>query len=63
MYSKISELDISLSDLLSMPINEKYKVKSLLELKVSAGLIATWRYAQLFVQNLHNGYHRLFAKL
>jgi len=76
LYSRLSELGISLSDLLSIPIEERKDRKEYLrikssaerseeeakELKVLASLITTQRCAQSSVQNLNNVYSLLFAK-
>lgn len=77
LYSRLSELGISLSDLMSIPIEERKDRKEYLrikssaersekeaeELKVLASLITTQRCVQSSVQNLNNVYNLLFAKL
>ena len=77
LYSRLAELDINLSDLLSIPIDEKMDRKEHLrikdsterteeefgELKRLASLITTWRCAQSAVKNLNKVYQLLFAKL
>lgn len=76
-YRKLSELDISLSELLSIPIDEKKNRKEYLrtkknperteeeyaELQTLVDLIMTWRCAQSAVENLNKVYQLLFAKL
>ncbi|MGP4864156.1 hypothetical protein ACTXGK_08175 [Psychrobacter sp. T6-5] len=76
-YRRLSELDISLSELLSIPIDEKKNRKEYLrtkknperteeeykELQALVDLITTWRCAQSAVKNLNKVYQLLFAKL
>lgn len=68
------ELDISLSDLLSISIDEKKDRQEYLrikkrtqeeseELKILIDLITAWRYAQPVIRNSNNVYHILFSKL
>lgn len=70
----LSELDISLLDLLSISIDEKKNRQEYLrikkrteeeseELKTLINLITAWRYAQSAIQNLNNVYRLLFVKL
>ena len=75
-YRRLSELDISLSELLSIPIDEKKNRKEYLrtkknperteeeykELQALVDLITTWRCAQSAVRNLDDVYHLLFSK-
>lgn len=77
LYRRLSELDISLSDLLSIPIDEKKNRKEYLrtkksperteeeyeELQALVALIITWQCAQSHVKNLNDVYLLLFAKL
>ena len=77
LYSRLAELDMNLSDLLSIPVDEKMDRKEHLrvkdsaerteeefeELKMLASLITTWRCAQSAVRNLNNVHSLLFAKL
>lgn len=74
LYSMLSELDISLLDLLSISINEKKNRQEYLrikkrteeeseELKTLINLITAWRYAQSAIQNLNKVYRLLFVKL
>lgn len=74
LYSMLSELDISLSDLLSISIDEKKDRQEYLrikkrtqeeseELKILIDLITAWRYAQPVIRNSNNVYHILFTKL
>lgn len=75
-YRRLSELDISLSEILSIPIDEKKNRKEYLrtkkdperteeeyaELQALVDLITTWRCAQSAVRNLDDVYHLLFSK-
>lgn len=74
LYSMLSELDISLLDLLSISIDEKKDRQEYLrikkrtqeeseELKILIDLITAWRYAQPVIRNSNNVYHILFSKL
>ena len=76
LYSMLSDLDMSLPELLSIPIEEKKVRQKYLrtkkiterteqeseELKILINLITAWRYAQTAVSNLSNVYHCIFAK-
>ncbi|WP_298809742.1 hypothetical protein [uncultured Psychrobacter sp.] len=76
-YRRLSELDISLSELLSIPIDEKKNRKEYLrtkknperteeehkELQALVDLITTWRCAQSAIKNSNKVYQLLFAKL
>ena len=72
-YSILSDIDISLLDLLSISIDEKKNRQEYLrinrqsqeeyeELKTLIDLIMAWRCAQTAVSNLSNVYHCIFAK-
>lgn len=77
LYSMLSDLDISLPELLSIPIEEKKNRQEYLrtkkitertekeseELQALVNLIMTWRCAQSAVKNLNNVYQLLFTKL
>ena len=73
LYSMLSDIDISLWDLLSISIDEKKNMQEYLrinrqaqeeyeELKTLIDLIMAWRCAQTAVSNLSNVYHCIFAK-
>lgn len=77
LYSRLAELDINLSELLSIPIDKKKNRKEYLrtkknperteeeyaELQALVDLITTWRCTQSAVENLNKVYQLLFAKL
>lgn len=77
LYSMLSDLDISLPEFLSIPIEEKKNRQEYLrtkkitertekeseELQALVNLIMTWRCAQSAVKNLNNVYQLLFTKL